>query len=230
VSPSKTELGGGNYSGDDYWSREGYTLKQLIAEIYDTEAIHVALPAYLDTDKRYDFALVTAERQDREAMRKLAQKGVDDSFHISPARERHLVDVYVVTAVGGKPPVAKPVHDDSMGGFSSGDLEYFTEGGEDEMFSQPKPVGLSAISGISMERGTMDEFCRLFERTLDRPVVDETELKGEFDFDLKGLDFANAKEWKEAPKNDFADRLRDQLHLAITPAQRNIEMLAFYPH
>jgi uncharacterized protein (TIGR03435 family) len=82
-----------------------------------------------------------------------------------------------------------------------------------------KPQPITAIRGISAD-GTADEFCHTLEGTLDRPVVNETGLKGEFQFridDSKGAE------------NDFLERLRDQLGLVITPAQRSVETLVLEP-
>ena len=51
-------------------------------------------------------------------------------------------------------------------------------------------------------------------------MINETNLEGEFVFDVKDT---------HAAKNDFLDRLRDQLGLVIAPAQRPVEMLIFQP-
>jgi uncharacterized protein (TIGR03435 family) len=226
VSLSKRESGGGNFTGDDYWSREGYTLKSLIAEIYETNPIRVALPASLDDNKRYDFALVFPQRTDRDAMNKIAQQGIEDYFHITATRERRLVDVYVVTTADGRPPLAKVREDEGMGsGFGASGVDFVSDGGADDLPEMPMKMSLSALRGFSFEGVTMEQFCRQLESNLDRPLVDETELKGRFDFELKADRDPNDKELK----NDFAQHLREQLHLAITPAQRTVETLVFYP-
>ena len=53
-------------------------------------------------------------------------------------------------------------------------------------------------------------------RDLDRPVVNETDLKGEFQFRIED---------SKGAENDFPERLRDQLGLVITPAQKSAETL-----
>ena len=80
----------------------------------------------------------------------------------------------------------------------------------------PKAFSVSAIRSISVE-GTTDEFCHLMERKLDRPIVNETNLEGEFEFHVE----------PSPGKNDFLNRLRDELGFVIAPAQRNIETLVF---
>jgi uncharacterized protein (TIGR03435 family) len=66
--------------------------------------------------------------------------------------------------------------------------------------------------------GSADEFCHMLEAQLDRPVVNETNLAGEFAFRVEST---------KGAANDFLTHLRDQLGLVITPAQRNIEALVF---
>jgi uncharacterized protein (TIGR03435 family) len=80
----------------------------------------------------------------------------------------------------------------------------------------PNALSVSAIRSISVE-GTTDEFCQLLERILDRPIVNETKLEGEFEFHVE----------PSPGKNDFLDRLLNELGFVIAPAQRNIETLVF---
>ena len=67
-------------------------------------------------------------------------------------------------------------------------------------------------------QGTADEFCRRLELTLDRPVVNETNLEGSFDFEVEA---------SPTRDTDFLDLLRDRLGLVIAPDQRNVEVLVF---
>jgi hypothetical protein len=82
-----------------------------------------------------------------------------------------------------------------------------------------KPVSLAAIQAINLE-GTIDEFCRTLEYGLDRPMVNETNLAGEFAFHL---DAGSESE------NDFLERLRDQCNLGIAPEQRRVEVVILKP-
>jgi uncharacterized protein (TIGR03435 family) len=82
----------------------------------------------------------------------------------------------------------------------------------------PEFVSLDAIRGVFVD-GTVDEFCYRLEDILDRPVVNETNLLGKFALHVESS--------RRAARNDFLDRLRDQLGLLISPAQRQVEMLVF---
>jgi uncharacterized protein (TIGR03435 family) len=89
--------------------------------------------------------------------------------------------------------------------------------GSSDFFAEPKAVGIGGIRSISLE-GTADDFCRQLESQLDRPVVNETRLQGQFEFKVQA---------SETAQNDFLERLRDQLGLVVTAVQRNIEILVF---
>jgi uncharacterized protein (TIGR03435 family) len=215
VSPSQSD-GQGNSASGDFLALQGYSLKDAIAFLYDFNPIRVQLPASLDNDKRYDFSLVLPEQESREQMTERIRMGLEDYFHVTVSREDRVVDVYVLSLeANGKLPPAKPPVDEGMGGFRSSGVAYEEPGGLDEAIAGMKPQPIGVIRGISAD-GTADEFCHTLESTLDRPVVNETDLKGEFVFRIED---------SKGAENDFLKRLRDQLGLVITPAQRSVETL-----
>ena len=220
VSPSQSE-GGGNFGGMDYWSLEGFDLKGILSEIYNLNPIRIHLPSGLDDGKRYDFSLVLPEPESKDQIYERFRQGVQDYFHVSATRETVALDVYIVKASNGRPPAVKRRAEHISLGLSSVEFQVSRVAGEGDAFTDPpKAVAIDAIRGISVE-GTMDDFCRRLEAKLDRPLIDETNLQGEFRFHVKASD---------AEKNDFLDRLRDQLGLVITPVQRNVEILALRPN
>jgi uncharacterized protein (TIGR03435 family) len=64
--------------------------------------------------------------------------------------------------------------------------------------------------------GTANDFCNTLEANLDRPVVNETNLQGEFRFRVAS---------PEGAVNEFHEQLREKLGLEITPATRSVELL-----
>jgi uncharacterized protein (TIGR03435 family) len=202
-------------------SADGLTLKQHIAQLYDVSPIRIHLPPALDDGQRYDIALVLPTPESTESTNNRILQAIQDYFRVTAAREERLSDVYVVTTANGKSPapLVRPDDDSSFVGasFSSVRIQVPEAVGIPEDF--PKPVGLAAIRGISL-RGTLDDFCRDIERALDRPVVNETNLTGEYELDVKaGAD----------GENDFLQRLRDQFNLSITPAKRRVEVVVLKP-
>jgi uncharacterized protein (TIGR03435 family) len=105
-----------------------------------------------------------------------------------------------------------------MGGFGkSAGMDFETSGGLDEVLDGLKPLSLRSLRGVWVD-GTADELCHTLESQLDKPVVNETNLKGEFRF--------RADSTKEKT-NDFLDRLRDQLGLEISTSARDVDILTF---
>jgi uncharacterized protein (TIGR03435 family) len=219
VSQSQGEVRG-NYGGGDFTALRGYTLQEAITYLYGVNPIRVLLPASLNNSKRYDFSIVLPAQEDWETIKAHMQQGLLDYFNLCATRENRNEDVYVVTAAQGRTsPLVKRHVADNIAFGSSGSVEFTSDPGDNpaEVLGGIKPLSISALRGISLD-GTADEFCRTLERILDRPVVNETNLEGDFEFRV---------ERGEGSANDFLERLRDQLGLIITPATRNVEIVVF---
>jgi uncharacterized protein (TIGR03435 family) len=219
VAPSQSDERS-NSSGDDFWSLRGYTFKEAINLLYDVNSIRMQIPARLDTEEHYDFSVVLPARESQDQMKDRIRKGLQDYFHVNVIREDRLVDAYVLSlATNGKLPPAKPHVDEGMGGFSSSDVSFESPGGPDEPIAEPKSATVGGLRGVSTD-STADEFCHTLESALDRPMVNETNLKGEFLFHVKDSGGA---------EGNFQQRLREQLGLVITPGQREVEMVVIDP-
>ena len=182
--------------------------------------IRIQLPASLDNEKRYDFSLVLPEPESQGQMTDRIRTGIEDYFHANVSREDRVVDAYVLSLEpNGKRPPAKPPANDGMGGNRSSGVTFEAPSSLDEAIAGSKPQPISSIRGISAD-GTADEFCHTLEFTLDRPVVNETDLKGEFVFRIED---------SRGAENDFLDHLRNQLGLVVAPSQRSVEMLVLEP-
>jgi uncharacterized protein (TIGR03435 family) len=219
IFPSTLE-NGSNFGGDSWQGFRGYDLRAIISEVYSTTPIRIELPASLEDGRRYDFALVLPQRENRERMYGRFRQAVENYFHISAARQSRMMDVYVVTAPGDRKPPAS--EEQSEGGAIEGwsiEVALPARTGDGSGLQRPKKVSVSALSNISGE-GSLEAFCKMLERFLDRPVVNETNLQGQFEFRVA----ANPTE-----NGDFLSRLRNELGLAIEPAKRNVELLVFSP-
>ena len=124
-----------------------------------------------------------------------------------------------VTASDGKPPALKTPDPPAEGTiFSASNISFESRERVSQLADLQKPMSIDALQAISMA-GSMDEFCRLIEDGLDRPVVNETNLNGAFEFSVA----------TSPGKNDFLQRLRAQLGIAITTSQRTVEVLVIQP-
>ena len=224
ISPSQSDVED-NSGGTDFWSLQRYSVKDLFAELLGMTPTRVRLPTSLDNDSAYDVAIVLPRPEDKDSLYGRLLKGVQDYFGVTAARGERLMDVYVVSQADGKPPVAKGVRnndDFADGGVSSSSIEFQAldvPPNSDDLARLMKPGSIDKIRGIYLE-GTMDVFCSTLEHTLDRPVVNETNLSGVFAVDVKAT---------EGSDNDFLDHLRDKMNLRITPAQRRVQIVAVNP-
>jgi uncharacterized protein (TIGR03435 family) len=215
VSPAQKD-DNGNYGGDDFRSLKGYTVRAAIEDFYDMPASRLVLPAALDDGKRYNFAIVLPEGEGRDKVKPLGQAGLEDYYHLTARHEERIMDVYVMSAMPGRKLPVSQLAERGMHG-SGGSID---GGGEfDPATNEFKPGPLSTVRGISVD-GTVAELCDELQHVLDRPLVNETRLEGEFDF--------SAQAAKGAP-NNFAEVLRDRLGLVITPERRSVDMLVFSP-
>jgi uncharacterized protein (TIGR03435 family) len=218
IERARNESGGGNFSAPDYWSLQGYTVKGLLAEMLDVNPIRIELPASVDSMARYDFSIVLPKSEDKDAMRLLMRQGVEDYFQLTSTRENKLRDVYVLTGTADK--LRKSAVDRREGGNFSSSMSFEANAKDVAGDGEYK---IDAVTGISTKGATVDEFCRLLERNLDRPLLNESKIAGVFDFEISELDPGA----KPPRRGDFVERVRQELGLLIAADQRNVETTVY---
>ena len=144
-----------------------------------------------------------------------------DTRNVVITREERLSDVYVVAIANGKSraPQAQPNDDLDYGGASFSRVEIRNPRAASSLEGFLGPAGIGDIIAISIN-GTLDDLCRILEAGLDRPVVNETNRQGRFEFEVKA---------SQSDDNDFLERLRDQFNLSITPAERRVQVVVLTP-
>jgi uncharacterized protein (TIGR03435 family) len=224
ISPSKTNGTEGD-SGPDHWVKRGFDLKSIVSQVYGRDPSRVVLPDALDNGDKYDFVVVLPNPEDQKAIDQLVQHAIEKQFRVSAVVESKPADVYVMTAIKGKTPPAKTGDESFGGGFtSSSGFDFSLPAGTphtpeaihkalEEIMKHPEAVG---ISNISAGNTTIDGFRQNLERSLGRPIVDETGLAGSYDLEVQG----NAKTTEE-----FIRMLREQTGLVLTAASRSVEFL-----
>ena len=201
ISPAKTADEGD--IGGRFPNFQGITLRHILAQVFEVNPVRILLPAPLDDDKLYDVDIVLS---DSESTANPILQEIQNHFGVVVTREELLNDVYVVNTANGKSPAPRT---QARG---SGLVEF-------RHSSVEKPASPGAIQAISFQ-GTLDDFSRTLEFGLDRPVVNETNLEGEYEFRLKAA---------AGSENDFLERLRDQLNLNIVPTERCVQMVVLKP-
>jgi uncharacterized protein (TIGR03435 family) len=228
----------------DYWVLEGIPLKDMLSTLHDIPKERIELPPSVDDDRRYDFLLVLPQRESRETADRLMREGIEKYFRIRVAAEVRDTDVYVLTAPNGAISATRTSRDepgvfawldiqapasapDHFIGFSDppwrrDENEAPTE---DELTKMAGEFlknlaggwkrGAASIRGMSAT-STVAQLCEMLEATLDRPVIDETNLDGTYELDIR----TQAESGEQ-----FLHALCDGLGLAATPARRKVAMV-----
>jgi uncharacterized protein (TIGR03435 family) len=226
ISPTQKEIGTAMWSAPSYWITQGYELIALIGILYgfDITRIEFSNPEF--ARDRYDVALVLPREEGEKAMTERICLALQRELGVVVSKEVTRRDVYVVTAPHG-PGLA--LHKaDGLGG-SSATSSYITvpEGSlppslEDveRLLSPNAKGGTISVDSISISNGTIAHFCSTLEKSLDRPVVDESQLPGNYDIQLtRG----------EMSKGQFFAHIRVELGLQILSGIRDVQRLTVRP-
>ena len=218
ISPSRRdpEDGASASSGPDHWTRLGYELKPVLAEVYGADKTRIDLPAHLDAGDRYDFELLPPQEETHEKMFALVRQGIEQHFSLTVSREARLLDVYVLTMPEGTGPSLQQA-EFGCGGFMGSSSIWRSMGDtpptEADIRKALASASLSSISGSGM---SIPDACRGIERYSHLPIVDETGLEGDYNFQVDSDGKSN-----EA----FLQALYEQLGIVATPAKREIQFL-----
>lgn len=221
ISPA-TKRGTFISDGPDYFEHRGFRLRQVISDLWGKDANRVVLPASLDNEDRYDCVVALPHEMQQEAMHRLVQQAIERHFRVSVTAEIRPVEVYVMTVEEGKAPAKSA--DDGGGGFE-GVRWAIWDIAVDPQARTEKPrnyemiremMATAPVSEMSAMDITMERFCSILEERLNRPVMDETSLKGSYDIAVSGIAGTN---------EDLFRKLREQSGIVVTPAQRNVEVV-----
>src|SRR6185369_7682888 len=108
---------------------------------------------------------------------------------------------------------------DDFGFSASSSVEFEVRSPRRQPVTMPMAISLDDIRGIQID-GTADEFCRRLETNLDRPVVNQTGLQGNFAFHVKVA--------RNGP-NNFLEILHKQLGLVVDRAPQAVEVVEVTP-
>lgn len=140
------------------------SLSKLLSFSYGVHTKQLTgLPAWAETDK-YDITAKpdVAGLPNKKQLQQMVQKLITDRFNLTFHREKKELSVYVLSVAKTGPKLTKSENQDGRPGF-----------------------GLHGLGGLSIRNANMGDFCGLMqEAVLDRPVVDQTELAGRYDFTL----------------------------------------------
>ena len=188
---------------------ENQTVQTMIGMSYGVHAKQILnAPSWVES-QRFDIqGLPDVEGQPsvvqfQEMVRKLLEERFGLKFH---TEKREMARCTLTVAKGG--PKLEP-----------------TKGAPDALPNQ-RGTGDSTTRTLQMENVSMGDLAHNLQGALDRPVVDETALKGKYDFTLKWLR-------QDAPADAEADSnvprlftaLQEELGLKLEPSKGEVEMM-----
>jgi uncharacterized protein (TIGR03435 family) len=156
--------------GTNRFVEKDYTLKLLIAAAYDLNPRTISGgPAWITSD-HYDIQAVTPgdQRPDHDEQMSMLRSLLSERFKLTFHREQKEFSIYTLEVAKGGPKLKATA--------ASADA--------------PATVGPAVVYPqrvvLPGRNASMGNLVSLFQRAiLDRPVVDKTEIKGRYDFDLE---------------------------------------------
>ena len=204
--------------GGDRFAATNTSLGPLLLTAYDITAQQISVPASFPDD-RYDIAAKTDHAADPDEMRRMLQQLLVDRFKLVVHRETKEVPVYAMVIWKGRPKLHP----------------------SEEPESHPTPRTAATAGGTELQSGhlifkneSMSDFAWALSRTAgigDRIVVDQTGLKGNYDFELTfGRDNARPPQ-ADRPESAIPTEpsvfsaVEEQLGLRLEPKKAAVEFI-----
>ena len=206
----------------EFCKYEGFTLRALLARLWDVPESRLAFVGPIESNQRFDVVLVPPDPASVE-MEALMRDGIAKHFGLDLSFEVHPLDVLVLSAPDGIVGLG-PDCGGVMSSYGTFALEEPMVPGLQEVpdeFPQHLSAGpdpwMSLASELSVSGTATVELVRdMLERLQDRLVVDETGAAGSFEVDLR----------VDSGVEGLVAVLRDKLGIVTTPSRRDVRMLA----
>jgi uncharacterized protein (TIGR03435 family) len=173
-------------------------LKDLIGQAYRVKQFQIEGPGLAAVPDRYDISAVVPAGYGNDQVPLMLQALLADRFKLMLRRETRQLPVYALIA-GKNGPKLKPV--ESGGGVSTD--------------SNRSRVHLDA-------KVTLERLADLLSDRLDRPVLDQTGLKGTFDI---VLDWSPDSAGQDTTSPSIFTAVQEQLGLKLEPKKEPVEFL-----
>jgi uncharacterized protein (TIGR03435 family) len=189
---------GGDAGRVDY---ANVSLKDVLARAYDVKRYQIRGPAWLDSE-RYDITAKVPDGVPKEQIPAMLQALLSERFRMTIHRESKDEPVYALIVGKGGPKLTKSEAGDGPvpgpggppAGSGPGPSGGFAKGGPggppDPRGPMPKGAMMMQVGGpggnarMRASGATMGRFCDMLSNMLDRPVIDMTQLDGNYDIEL----------------------------------------------
>ncbi len=186
---------------------QGYTLRNIISQLYDVADPHILTTSSLRGDKKYDIA-VDWPWGPGGLGRELLKQSIEGTFKLRIQRVMREMDVYILGVPDGKVPALEPrmqglVFDAATGNYAP---------------TQEILDRVNAGEKFFMAIGDTGSLAPHVAYALDKPVIDEAKIDGYYHF-VFPYDY-------DKPDHKLVlNTIKDKFGLTLAPAKREVEVL-----
>jgi uncharacterized protein (TIGR03435 family) len=177
-------------------------LRYAIEWAFDLKDYQVIGPDWIKVDERYDIIAKAPGPATNDEMRPMLQALLTERFQMKLHREKRDMNVYVLVP-GKSPAKVKPPASDSEPSLAGGQ------------------------GGVTFRNQPISRFTFMLTRRMDRPVLDETGLKGNYDFtvDVSGLGFAGRDPAEGTTGPSIFTAVQNDLGLKLEGRKQPVDVL-----
>ena len=197
-----------NYSGPGLQAY-GYTLTEAIVAAWRGNRWHIDISDGLDDGTRYDFYVQLAQAEPSDIFVQIWRDGIERQFELSVTRETRPRDVWVASSMGRGGPMLRDygkVKPGSIFGTASFNLA----------MARPHDAPLFPLEPFAVHSVPFFYLANWFEEFLGGQVIDETDLRGLYGFELTRT---------AGDRDELIHLLREQAGVSITRAARDTPTL-----
>jgi uncharacterized protein (TIGR03435 family) len=187
----------------------GYTLTEAIVHAWRGNQWHIDIADGLDDGTRYDFYIQFSQTEPVEIFEQMWRDAIERQFELSVTRETRPRDVWVARSIGHGGPVLRYYGEAEPGsGFAMANFNL--------VMGRPHDAPLFLLEGFTVHSVPFFYLTRWFEEFLGGAVIDETNLRGLYGFELTRT---------VGNRDELIHLLRDQAGMSITREQHDTPTL-----
>jgi uncharacterized protein (TIGR03435 family) len=165
-----------NYSGPGLQAY-GYTLTEAIVHAWRGNRWHIDIIDGLDDGTRYDFYIQFAQTEPAETFQQMWRDAIERQFELSVTRDTRPRDVWVARSIGNGGPMLRYYGEAEPGsGFAMANFNL--------VMGRPHDAPLFPLEAFAVHSVSFFYLTRWFEEFLGGQVIDETDLRGLYGFEL----------------------------------------------
>ncbi len=190
-------------SSPGHFAMRNVPLRYCLEWAWDLKDYEVSGPDWIRNDNRYDIIANAPGPVSDDQMRLMLRNLLIERFQMKVHRETRNLDVYVLTPGKGAPKVKEAAAEE-----------------------QPSLGAAEPRGSVKFTKQPISRFTFMLTRRLDKPTLDETGLKGLYDFtiDLSGLGF-NGNPPQDTSAPSVFTTVPENLGLRLEAAKRPVEIL-----